>query len=653
MGLPAASQADSAGTVSESVGALPETEQENPVAESDSNLLQLGDIPDLYLAQGEIGGFWLDEYVVIGTAANVQWSVTGMAGLRVEIDAQRRVEIQMPLDFSGREVLLFTADDDAGHSAVVAVRVWVLAVEEQEVEDEAVSSDVQEADAKEEEKVAPGPIATPLELVGWPEISLLVGRVDSTLLLDSLVVTGDPGAVIWSLRGGVFIRASIDRQRRLHLDGTDALPGREIFFLEALLGSTIRQVQLTVGVQAAVFALQPMEILRLESTERTLDLGAFVVGDFAPEEIEWSMQIPAGIDAELADGQLRVVAGQTGLFAFSLEATSPAGQTIAAELIVEVLAADEVDEGGELPGVVPVEPNAEEPLPTIGESIEEEIPIQVDAVENKPVDVRSPDLVLSGHLLATGTVEFHLRADEELAGMPVVIADGLVLAVAARDDYYVAQYTGGSGSIQVLAAGSDLAGNTAETQLALSAGNGPGILSPDGLLRVQGRLGAVLLYGDEKGYRVDLQAGSTAELVFSGAAPGQGLFRLGEEGWQEIPAQIGEDALFAVVAEGGLYRLAKGSAAVVQAVPTAYPNPFNAEVVLRYHVAAEGRVRVVVYDALGAQIRVLLNQWQGAGLRTMLWDARDQGGAEAASGIYLLVVEVGGERRARKVMLIR
>jgi flagellar hook assembly protein FlgD len=88
-------------------------------------------------------------------------------------------------------------------------------------------------------------------------------------------------------------------------------------------------------------------------------------------------------------------------------------------------------------------------------------------------------------------------------------------------------------------------------------------------------------------------------------------------------------------------------------VPMAYPNPFNAEVVLRYHVAAEGRVRVVVYDALGAQIRVLLNQWQGAGLRTMLWDARDQGGAEAASGIYLLVVEVGGERRARKVMLIR
>ncbi len=503
---------------------------------------------------------------------------------------------------------------------------------------------MQEAVAKEGEKVTPDPIATPLELVGRPKISLLAGRVDSTLVLDSLVVTGDPGAVIWSLRGGVFIRASIDRQRRLHLDGTDALPGREIFFIEARLGSTIRQVQLTVRVQAA---------LRLESTERTLDLGAFVTGDFAPEEIEWSMQIPAGIDAELADGQLRVVAGQTGLFAFSLKATSPAGQTIEAELVVEVLAADEVDEGGELPGVVPVEPNEAEPLPTIGESIEEEIPVQVDAVENRPVDVRSPDLVLSGHLLQTGTVEFHLRADEQLAGMPVVIADGLVLAVVARDDYYVAQYTGAMGSIQVLAAGSDLAGNTAETQLALSAGNGPGILSPDGLLRVQGRLGAVLLYGDEKGYRVDLQAGSTAELVFSGAAPGQGLFRLGEEGWQEIPAQIGEDVLFAVVAEGGLYRLAKGSAAVVQAVPTAYPNPFNAEVVLRYHVAAEGMVRIVVYDALGAQIRVLLNQWQGAGLRTMLWDARDQGGAEAASGIYLLVVEVGGGRRARKVMLIR
>ena len=85
-------------------------------------------------------------------------------------------------------------------------------------------------------------------------------------------------------------------------------------------------------------------------------------------------------------------------------------------------------------------------------------------------------------------------------------------------------------SIQVLAAASDLAGNVAETQLALSAGRGPGVLSPDGRVRVQGRLGAVLLYAEEAGYRVELAAGSLAELVFSVVAPGQGLFRRTERG---------------------------------------------------------------------------------------------------------------------------
>ena len=88
-------------------------------------------------------------------------------------------------------------------------------------------------------------------------------------------------------------------------------------------------------------------------------------------------------------------------------------------------------------------------------------------------------------------------------------------------------------------------------------------------------------------------------------------------------------------------------------MPVAYPNPFNAEVVVRYLVAVEGPVRVVVYDALGAQIRELVDQVQGVGLRTAIWDGRDPRGLTAPSGVYLLAIEMGGERRTRKVMMIR
>ena len=271
-----------------------------------------------------------------------------------------------------------------------------------------------------------------------------------------------------------------------------------------------------------------------------------------------------------------------------------------------------------------------------------------------PVDLRPPLLKLSGHLLASGAVELRLESDEPLEGMPVFIAAGQVLAVEARDGYYAAVLQPVAGVLQVIAAASDSAGNAAETQFAFSVGRGRTALSPDGRLRIQGRVGAVLLYGDSEGYSVELAQGSTAELVFSGVEPGQGLFRRGAGGWEELQAEIVAGELCAVIDASGVFRVAKGTAAAAVAVmPVAYPNPFNAEVVLRYLVAVEGPVRVVVYDALGAQIRELVHQIQGVGLRTASWDGRDQRGLTAASGVYLLAIEMGGERRTRKVMLIR
>ena len=647
-----------------------EDQQENPA----SSPLQLREIPDLHLVAGTMGVFWLDEYVAIGTAENLQWSVAGMAELLVDIDGERRVEVRSPVDFSGREVLLFTAEDGAGNSAVVAVRVWALA----EAGRETIAAEG--LPAEEGENIAElqdGELA----LANWPEIALVAGRVDSTLLLDQLVTKGDAQSVVWSLRGGVFIRAHIDGQRRLHLDGTDALQGREIFFLTARLGTAVRQIQLAIGVRTADFALAPLTAVRMEEKEYVLDLNTHVEGDFAAGEIEWMLQAPTGIGAELSNGLLQLSAEGPGLFTLSLSATSPVGQVIEVDLAVEIMAQqvegesavesaeDERAIDAEESGAGEVVPTAEEANTvdrasgtggsneTVAQSSDEEsgsiATAEAGQLEQVAVDIHAPVLNLSGHLLSDGAVEFQLRSDEELAGMPVLIVDGQVLSVEPKAAYYAAKYDGAIGSIQVLAAASDLAGNTAETQLALSAGRGQGVLSPDGRLRVQGRLGAVLLYGENNAYRIELQAGSTAELVFSGIEPGLGLYRLQGADWEEIPAQIGSGALVAVVVEGGLYRLAKGAVVLSKAVPTAYPNPFNSEVVLRYEVAAEGPVQVAVYDALGARIRSLINQVQGPGLRTSLWDGRDEAGVKAASGVYLLVVEADGQRRSRKVMLIR
>ncbi|MEE3259217.1 MAG: T9SS type A sorting domain-containing protein [Candidatus Latescibacterota bacterium] len=626
---------------------------------SDVPALQLADIPDLHLTAGSTGEFSLAEYVVAGAAPDLQWSVAGATELEVAIDAAGRVVVRVPADFSGREVLLFQVEDAEGQVVVDAVRVLIPA---QETTGEPVALPEELSDRLDlgADATMPEPTNTPvLELNTWPEIELVAGRVDSALVLDQLVATGDPQAVVWTLRGGVFIAARIDAQRRLYLDGSQALQGREIFFLEAQLEVVRQQVKIVVRVQAPAFGLKPLPEMRLEVGAGELDLGDYVEGDFTPGEIAWEVRAPTGISAGFTGTTLWIEGATAGLFALALKATSPTGQQLAAVLEVEIMevvvvAADEdlsaetIIPGEEEPIIpIPAEPVAESPLPEGAERV------MVDPGESIPIDNRAPNLSLSGHLLSDDAVEFHLVTDEALGGMPVMIADGRVLPVAARADYYIASYGGAAGSIQVLAAASDLAGNAAETQLALSAGRGPGVLSPDGRVRVQGRLGAVLLYAEEAGYRVELVAGSLAELVFSVVAPGQGLFRRTERGWEEVPAQTTGDELYAVVVEGGLYRLAKGAAAIAPPTPVAYPNPFNSEVVLRYLVGAEGAVRVVVYDVLGAQIRLLANQIQGAGMQTLIWDGRDQWGMPAASGVYLLSIEVGGESRSRKVVLIR
>ncbi len=60
-----------------------------------------------------------------------------------------------------------------------------------------------------------------------------------------------------------------------------------------------------------------------------------------------------------------------------------------------------------------------------------------------------------------------------------------------------------------------------------------------------------------------------------------------------------------------------------------YPNPFNPATVIGYQLPAVSNVRLVVYDLLGQEVSVLVNQQQGAGIYQVRFDA-----AGLASGMY-------------------
>ena len=88
-----------------------------------------------------------------------------------------------------------------------------------------------------------------------------------------------------------------------------------------------------------------------------------------------------------------------------------------------------------------------------------------------------------------------------------------------------------------------------------------------------------------------------------------------------------------------------------------YPNPFNPETWLPYHLAEAANVTVRIYAADGALVRTLALGHQVAGIyesrdRAAYWDGRNELGESVASGVYFYTFQAGDFTATRK-MLIR
>ena len=88
-----------------------------------------------------------------------------------------------------------------------------------------------------------------------------------------------------------------------------------------------------------------------------------------------------------------------------------------------------------------------------------------------------------------------------------------------------------------------------------------------------------------------------------------------------------------------------------------YPNPFNPETWIPYHLATDAEVTLTLYAANGQVARTLTLGHQPAGLyqsrsRAAYWDGRNAQGEKVASGLYFYTLSAGDFTATRK-MLIR
>ncbi|MCJ7578359.1 MAG: S8 family serine peptidase [candidate division Zixibacteria bacterium] len=84
-----------------------------------------------------------------------------------------------------------------------------------------------------------------------------------------------------------------------------------------------------------------------------------------------------------------------------------------------------------------------------------------------------------------------------------------------------------------------------------------------------------------------------------------------------------------------------------------YPNPFNPETDISYTLPQDCHVQLTIYNMLGQQVKVLVDEQQIAGFKTVHWDGRDESGNELASGIYFYRLQTGGYSEVRKMILVK
>ncbi|MBN2000659.1 DUF4091 domain-containing protein, partial [candidate division KSB1 bacterium] len=91
--------------------------------------------------------------------------------------------------------------------------------------------------------------------------------------------------------------------------------------------------------------------------------------------------------------------------------------------------------------------------------------------------------------------------------------------------------------------------------------------------------------------------------------------------------------------------------AVIDLQPN-YPNPFNSTTIIEYTLSEPCNVKIVIYDILGQEVKVLTDGYKTAGTHSEKWDGIDHEGKKQSSGMYFYQIRAEENFIYTKKMLL-
>lgn len=84
-----------------------------------------------------------------------------------------------------------------------------------------------------------------------------------------------------------------------------------------------------------------------------------------------------------------------------------------------------------------------------------------------------------------------------------------------------------------------------------------------------------------------------------------------------------------------------------------YPNPFNPKTNIKYGLKHDVQVKITVYDIMGRVVKTLVDEYQTAGYKSVIWDGTNGSNREISSGVYFYKIEAGSFVSTKKMLLLK